>query len=211
MAASPVARKVASWVWALSPFVTIGLITPVTFGYAAVRRRSGWLALAAALYLALFVLVIALPVGSVGDAVSAVALAVTMLGGTGHALVIRGRVFGTAGSGSFEEAAELAIRRRELRREAVELARTRPEVAREMRIGRPDLPRNYDDGGLIDINHAPPSALLGLPEMTPELVRQIILVREQTGGFVSAEEVSALAELPPQLTPHLAEFGIFLP
>jgi hypothetical protein len=31
------------------------------------------------------------------------------------------------------------------------------------------------------------------------------------GGFVSVEELSVLAELPPALTPRLDEFAIFLP
>ena len=28
-------------------------------------------------------------------------------------------------------------------------------MARDLRIGRPDLPRHYDDDGLVDVNSAP--------------------------------------------------------
>jgi hypothetical protein len=44
-----------------------------------------------------------------------------------------------------------------------------PAVAAELRIGRPDLPRNFDDGGLIDVNTVPAqvlSRLLGLRPST---------------------------------------------
>jgi hypothetical protein len=36
------------------------------------------------------------------------------------------------------------------------------ELARELGIGRPDLPRQMDDGGLIDLNHVPVSVMAGL-------------------------------------------------
>ena len=35
-------------------------------------------------------------------------------------------------------------------------------LARELRIGRPDLPRQYDDGGLVDVNNVPVGVLAEL-------------------------------------------------
>jgi hypothetical protein len=35
------------------------------------------------------------------------------------------------------------------------LAASNPALARELTIGRPDLARDYDDGGLADVNHVP--------------------------------------------------------
>jgi hypothetical protein len=35
-----------------------------------------------------------------------------------------------------------------------------PVLARELRIGRPDVPRQFDDGGLVDLNHAPVPVLV---------------------------------------------------
>ena len=32
-------------------------------------------------------------------------------------------------------------------------------LAQELKIGRPDLPRDYDDGGLVDVNHVPAAIL----------------------------------------------------
>ena len=84
-----------------------------------------------------------------------------------------------------------------------------PALARELRIGRPDLPREYDDGGLVDINHAP-AEVIATSGMTLELAQKIVEVRETVGGFISAEELSATVGLPPQLTADLAEYTIYL-
>jgi hypothetical protein len=50
--------------------------------------------------------------------------------------------------------------RRKLRDRARQIVSQNPELARELMIGRPDLPRTYDDGGLIDANYAPVEVLV---------------------------------------------------
>src|SRR6266700_4115871 len=49
----------------------------------------------------------------------------------------------------------LAFARSRRRSQARQIARANRVLARELRIGRPDLPREYDDGGLVDVNHVP--------------------------------------------------------
>ncbi len=87
--------------WALVPLVSIGLLTPVSIGYAAYRLRSRALAVATACYVvavaALFVLSAASPLrtGShapVGELLTA-CLVASCFGGTVHSLLIRRRVF----------------------------------------------------------------------------------------------------------------------
>lgn len=39
------------------------------------------------------------------------------------------------------------------------IVQTNPALARELRIGRPDLPREYDDDGLVDVNCVPGAVL----------------------------------------------------
>jgi DNA uptake protein ComE-like DNA-binding protein len=46
--------------------------------------------------------------------------------------------------------------------------------------------------------------------MTPQLVQQIVQAREQVEGFVSAEDLSAAAGLPPHLTDEIAAYAVFL-
>jgi DNA uptake protein ComE-like DNA-binding protein len=110
-----------------------------------------------------------------------------------------------------EHAIKLAKYRRILREEARTLATEDPALAHELRIGRPDLPRGYDDGGLIDVNHAPPATLALLPGLDDALIERIVAHREEHGAFFSAEELSVDVDLPPALLPQLAEYAIFLP
>jgi hypothetical protein len=79
------------------------------------------------------------------------------------------------------QAIAAANMRRELRRQAREHAAEDPALARELRIGRPDLPRQYDDGGLIDVNHVPAPALTMLSGVTPEIAERIVSIRDHVG------------------------------
>jgi helix-hairpin-helix protein len=221
------ARTAASIAWALVPMCSAGIASPLVFIHAAVRLRRVWHWIAAATYLALATVTFAAagyPEGSTGAAVFGAGILLCWLGGTAHAFAIRRRVFAprpalqgppgvslqNAPDGHFQGAVAEAEQRKELRRQARDAARD-PAVAWDLRIGRPDLPRRHDDGGLIDVNHAPPQVLAALPGMTPDLVTRVVRAREHCGGFVSVEELSALAQLPPALTPRLDEYTIFLP
>lgn len=212
-------RTFASYIWALSPVYTLGLGTSLAMMIAAARLRSVLLWLAQPIYLALFVVGLVTAGsedGTAEDAVFITTVLTLMIVGMGHALAIRRKVFSPQApvqepvQDSLLLAEKEARHRRELRERAADLASRDPAVALEMRIGRPDLERSYDDGGLIDVNNAPASALAGIPGITPELAARIVRVREDTGGFVSAEEVSVMADLPPALTSHIAEYGIFM-
>ena len=99
---SGLGRVLLSLLWALIPLATFGLLTPVTFGYAAYRLRSRGLALTALAYTVAVVVSFALsamrphsvtPADTTG-ALLTVCLAGTWIGGTLHALSLRTRVFG---------------------------------------------------------------------------------------------------------------------
>jgi hypothetical protein len=214
-------RTAVSLIWALVPLITLGIGTTLVFVFPAIRLRKAihWLAVVG--YLALTVTCFATtnsPDSSVRRTVFTAAIVVLWLGGTAHAFAIRSRAFAarpplpprTPPTPDYEGAVRIATGRRELRAAARETARD-PVMAWELRIGRPDLPRGFDDGGLIDVNHVPPYVLAQLPRMNTELVDRIVRAREQCGGFTSVEELSALAELPPTLTETLGEYAIFLP
>ncbi|TDC44735.1 helix-hairpin-helix domain-containing protein [Actinomadura sp. KC345] len=208
-------RTIGSYIWALSPIYTLGMGTSITMFIAAVRLRSVLLWLVQPIYLALVILgfvTAGAEDGTTGDALFAASFLTLVTVGTGHALAIRRKVFSPRETlmDSLALAEGEAQRRRELRVRAAEMASRDPALAVEMGIGRPDLQRSFDDGGLIDVNHAPAPALSGIPGITPELADRIVRVRADTGGFVSAEEVSLMADLPPALTPRIAEYGVFL-
>lgn len=109
------------------------------------------------------------------------------------------------------QAVAAATMRRELRKAAREQAEQDIVLARELRIGRPDLPRDYDDGGLIDVNHVPPQVLTSLSGITPAIAEQIVATRDHVGRFSSAEELVTTVDLHPDLLPEIKEYGIFLP
>ncbi|WP_019630935.1 ComEA family DNA-binding protein [Actinomadura atramentaria] len=199
-------RAALSVTWAALPFLSLGYLTPVTFTAAFVWRRSRHLMVSAAVYWGLFALAVLAGFG-LGPV-----MFLLSVGGCAHAFLIRRQVFdphGLSGVGN-EAVVERVRRQRVLRDKARELAAGDPRLARELRIGRPDLPRQYKDGGLVDVNHAPREALTLLPGVSADLADRIIRVREETGGFVSAEELAAVAGLPATLTEDLAEYAVFL-
>jgi hypothetical protein len=214
----PPGRAALSATWAALPFLTLGWATPFTFTAAAIWRRSAHLVVSSLIYVGIFVLqvVLARDLDGASDTqrnIFGACVFVQALVGCAHAFLIRRRVFdpaGYAGISGNEAAIERVRRQRLLRRKARDLARSDPGLARELRIGRPDLPRHYDDGGLVDVNHASAEALTLLPGVTVPLAAQIDKAREEVGEFVSAEELSVVAKLPPVLTPDLVEYAIFL-
>ncbi|MFD0686781.1 ComEA family DNA-binding protein [Actinomadura fibrosa] len=212
----PPGRAALSVTWAALPFLTLGYATPFTFAAAALWRRSLHLLVASAAYIGIFaVMCFLLPdIGDEEGPRSAVGVLMFLLAvvGCAHAFLIRLRVFDPDGMSGVDNDAvvERVRRQRLLRQKARELAASDPGLAKELRIGRPDLPRQYQDGGLVDVNHASAQALTLLPGITPELAATIERVRAETGGFVSAEELSAVAGLPPALTGDIADYAVFI-
>ncbi|MEO3823386.1 helix-hairpin-helix domain-containing protein [Actinomadura sp. B10D3] len=212
----PPGRAALSVTWAALPFLTLGYATPFTFAAALLWRRSMHLLVSTAVYAGVFALMLALlpDIGEEEGTERAVGVLLFLLAvvGCGHAFLIRRRVFDPHGLSAVDNEAvvERVKRRRLLREKARELAASDPGLAKELRIGRPDLPRQYNDGGLIDVNHAPAEALTLLPGITPELAAKIERVRAETGGFMSAEELSAVAGLPPSLTGDVADYAVFI-
>jgi hypothetical protein len=201
--------QVFSWIWAVLPLVTLGLATPVTFLWAAQRVRSRHYVVAAVVYTVLVLLGFVLP----DEDIAFVFFAAAWLGGTVHALAFRSSVFGAHSPSeetTMETAADAARDRRELRREGRKIATEDPGLARELGIGRPDVQRNFDDGGLVDVNSVPAEVLMQLRGMTAELAERVVQVRETRGPYSSVEELSVFADLPLGLSDRLAERLLFL-
>ncbi|SFO09341.1 Helix-hairpin-helix motif-containing protein [Actinomadura madurae] len=211
---APAPETTRGVLWASVPFMTLGYGTPFSFLYAAIRRGSWGLGVTAAGYGVGTAGVLTLlqsgdPVLTVVGSFIAILL---WIAGTGHAFAVRREVFPreVPRNRLNEHAIEVAKYRRSLRDEARALAAEDPALARELRIGRPDQPRAYDDGGLVDVNHAPRDIIEALPGMTPEIAGRIIARREETGGFLSAEEMAVDADVPPDVLPQMADYTIFL-
>jgi hypothetical protein len=104
------------------------------------------------------------------------------------------------------EDAKTRIRARE---RSLRMVERNPKLASELGIGRPDLPRRFDDGGLVDVNHVPTPVLASLPGIDVTLAEQIVTMREHLGSFDSAADVEIVLNLPPTRLDQARELMIF--
>jgi hypothetical protein len=206
-----VTRRRILW-WFLIPLLTGGMATFAVVGYGGGRLRSRWHLAAAAGYFLLFV---GFFVGvqftdpgksGVVDAIIAPLFLVNWLVGSAHAgwLETRLKIRRSAVEGALpaDPAVLVAQQRLARRNEARALLTSNPTLAAELRIGRPDLGRQYDDGGLVDINHVPAQVIaseLGIPSPIAE---EIIVQRTRVGGFHSADDLVVYCGA---VTPHQVE------
>jgi hypothetical protein len=105
-----------------------------------------------------------------------------------------------------------AQRRIARRNQARALLLNNPALAAELRIGRPHLGRQYDDGGLVDINHVPAPVIaheFGVPILMAE---QIVAQRSRVGGFHSADDlVVYCAAITPRQVELVRDRLLFTP
>ncbi|MFC7328596.1 hypothetical protein [Marinactinospora rubrisoli] len=212
-------RRAATGLWACLPALTAGVATPFFFIHAAFRRRSVWTLIPAVVFPLLVVGIFVLNSASTWWEVC---VAVNWIAGGGLALGMRGYVFapapGADGTGRALEDRETkplppllaeAERRRAARAQARGLMERDPLIARELGVGRPDLSREFDDGGLVDVNNAPDEALGRITGITAEHAAALALARSRGGPFTSVEDAVIRADLPPHLQEVLAEYAVF--
>ncbi|TDV56624.1 hypothetical protein [Actinophytocola oryzae] len=88
-----------------------------------------------------------------------------------------------------------ALEARERRENARRIAARDPLLARDLKIGRPDLTRTFDDGGLVDLNSAAPRVIAESCDLPVSTGEDIAAVRPP-GGFLTVDDVLSLAEIP---------------
>jgi hypothetical protein len=212
-------RRVLSFVWALLPVLSFGQLAPIPIIYAAVKLRTWTLWAASALYTVATIVLWSATTTVTSGPVEPAELSdppgwtVPLLLGlivvpTAHAFVVRARVFGPKPQ---QPALAAALQARQRREEARAIAARDPDLARELRIGRPDLPRQFDDGGLVDLNQVPASVIVHLLGLSEAEAAEVVEARDRVGGFISAEEVIAHTTLSPTLVDGIRERLVFLP
>ena len=217
----PPARARKRWwfgtiVWALLPLLTWSLLAPVPFVHAAVRLRSWRLWLAAAAYTVVWAAVGPLElITSTAQVDSDAVLGFSQLGlvvtATAFAFAMRERVFpAPAPALAAEPVVAAALAARQRREQARAITVRDLALARELSIGRPDLPRQFDDGGLVDVNHVPVQILVDRLDLSPEEAGQVVDARERLGGFTSPAELAAFTELPEATVAALGDRLLFL-
>ncbi|MFC4064551.1 ComEA family DNA-binding protein [Actinoplanes subglobosus] len=199
--------------WYLIPLFTCGYGTPVMVMVAALKLRSRLhAALALGYFAAVLALVVARATASTGydsddeNAVVGFVSLVLWITGTIHVAALQMRVrerffrraaerhhgfahYAPLGTG-VDPALAAAQWRAARREEARQLQATQPAMANELMIGRPDLPgRQYDDGGLVDVNHVPAEWLHRYLTIDRDLAERIVEARDRHNGFTTAEEL----------------------
>jgi DNA uptake protein ComE-like DNA-binding protein len=214
--------------WTSVPIWSIGFLSPVPFLFYAVgqrtRRAWGWFAGYLAATVAMIVALGAFPSGSGGNA--AVGGFIVALAGCAavHSFFLFRPEAGPGAPGApgaplagraasvrqLNQAAVIQARDRiERRKEARHLIATNPALARDLMIGRPDLTRAYDDGGLVDVNHVPGAVLATGLGLAPGEVTDVLAARDKLGRFTSADELCAYTDLPPARVDELRDLMIF--
>ncbi len=143
------------------------------------------------------------------SAVAGLLLIVAWAGAAATSFVIR-PAYEQRMSSPLLDASERAEARLRDRREAQQLAREKPMLAREMGVGRPDI-AGTPDVGLVDVNNAPASALAKLPGVDDALATRIVEARAQVGGFSSVEDLGIALDLAGNLVEDLRDVTVFLP
>ena len=212
--------------WFFVHVLSFGVLAVVPFtAAAAVSRRIGHAVLAAAvlvLTILAFVFIGVSPEDAEGKIVGPTAtvgtlLIVTLLiGGLAGLIVLRAQIYGRnapvrpAAPAGPEPAVARAMAGRQRRQEARALAANDPLLAHELRIGRPDLPRDYDDGGLVDLNSAPAPVVAQLCGIEPVQAARIVQARQAAGRFPAVDDVFSWTDLPVDVWDRVRDRGIVL-
>jgi Helix-hairpin-helix motif len=104
--------------------------------------------------------------------------------------------------------AKLRVRQRH---EALAILQRDPELAAELFIGRPDLPRYFEDGGLIDANHVPAQFLAAMPGIDQALAEKIVSTRAEIGGFSSIADLEVTLNVSPSVINQIKDHLVFVP
>ncbi|GGO11269.1 AfsR/SARP family transcriptional regulator [Micromonospora parathelypteridis] len=202
----------------LLPLLSFGTVTWLVMLAYAVRRRSRRLGLAAFGYLVTAsVLVVMISTDDLETEDSAVeafsglgVLGLCWVVGAAHVVLLNRWVWGRV-TGRRLVAQARDEERRVRRQQARNLLHRYPSARYEFAIGRPDLARAFDDGGLVDVNAVPDQVLATLPGLTEVQRRQIAMDRWVRGPYASMEELAARCALPLAAVDALRGVLLFLP
>ncbi len=125
---------------------------------------------------------------------------------------LRRRVYGSGGVVPVhrDPTVARALEARDRREETRQLIAREPGLRRDLGVGRPDLGRGYDDGGLVDLNTASAAVIAQVCDIDPSHADAIVAAREARGGtFLSIVEVLVEVPLPPHVQDQVRDRAIF--
>lgn len=103
-----------------------------------------------------------------------------------------------------------ALGARARRQETRQLIAREPGLQRELGIGRPDLGRGYDDGGLIDVNTASAEGIARVADIAPREAEALVAGRTARGGsWYDMAELIDSVPLTPSAREQLQDRAVF--
>lgn len=222
---SPNTHKPSIWAGSWYFVVTIisfGLLAWLPFVHAAHRLHRRSLVILAMVYAAAaaaVVVLLSLPVDAQGESPGGDAAAViagllipsiVIAACVQQALLLR-KVFATPKGSPAETALAAALDARDRRAAARQIVANDPLLARDLRIGRPDLHHSYDDGGLIDLNGAPAPEIAHACGLSEPVAEAIVAERSTCGGFLAVDDVFSMTDVPVGTWDVIRDRGIVLP
>lgn len=103
-----------------------------------------------------------------------------------------------------------ALGARARREQARALAFADPLIAQDLRVGRPDLNPEYDDGGLVDLNNAPAATIASVCGIGLAAATAIVELREKHGAFANVDEMLVLGNLPLSTWDRIRDRAVLL-
>ena len=210
----------ALW-WASVPVWSIGILSCVPFFVRAVatKRARDWAVTGVYFVGSAAMLTLASAGGSPNPSATdntldgiggGIALLLMGIGAAHAAILFRQPALPLSTAVNANQAAIIAAQETVQRRaEARRIVETDPALARDLKIGRPELPRTYDDGGLVDVNHVSAEVLVLALDWTPDEAQAVIEARENMGGFSSSAELGVYTTISPDRLDAVADLLLF--
>jgi hypothetical protein len=217
--------KAGGWYLAV-PILSAGVLAAIPFWHAQSRLNRPELRSLALAYSVAGVLIMAVhgitpkdaqgdPVGALGgvlETIAVLASLVVIVTACVKLAPVRREIFQRPGweKPAADPQAEQVKQARARRGQARSLWASDPAVARELGIGRPDLARGYDDGGLVDLNTAPARVIASVCGVDHVLADAIVAAPTRRGGvFYGLGEVLIDMAIPSSVEGELRERALF--
>jgi hypothetical protein len=197
--------------WVLASLFPFGWLVWLGFAYAGFRaRRPLWVAFGAlyGLVTAATLVVTSLDDNTDGldDNLGYIAMFAVWGIGVAHSFALR-KPYLRRVALLDDPALERAAAARERQAYARELAHRDPNLALEAGIGRSG---GFDEGGVVDVNHAPVEDIADLPGISAATARRIVAVRAEVHGFSSLEDLGMTMDLPGDVVEDLRGRVVFI-
>lgn len=217
----PSTRKPGAWYFVIT-VLSAGFLAAIPFWHAWSQLRTATLRTLALVYtavdVALVVLMSLTPDRTTGhsgnDAISTIGglsvfavviVACIQLRGVRHSVYATPRAIPI----DADPVVARALAARQRRAEARKLWTTDPGMASELGIGRPDIGRGFDDGGLVDLNAASAPVIARVCGIDRQQAEAIVAARTARGGsYFNLGEVFVDLPLPESVQGALTEHAI---